>query len=116
MSDAGQLRRQRHAVKCDLHQTRNATKPSTDYAELILCNLRMALWLLWLSLRAESLAIFRREQEAKDHVPEVARIRFQRIKPVLESGRIRVAPQVPKVLHRYERRVKEVIRHDLTLD
>ena len=56
--------------------------------------------------RAKSLEILGREEEAKDHVPEIARIRVQRVQPVLKSNRIRVAPQVAKVLHRHKRAIE----------
>src|SRR6185437_11044581 len=104
----------------------DTTKPSTDYAEKILC---ICGWLCCLcglcpflandgpsSSRPESLAILGREEEAKDHVPEVIWIGVQRVEPVLESDRVRVAPQIPKVLHRYERPVEELICHYLALD
>src|SRR5690349_24284610 len=72
--------------------------------------------LLWLKSRPESLAILGREEEAKDHVPEVVWIGVQCVEPVLESNRVRVAPQIAKVLHRYERSVEELIGHGRALD
>ena len=49
-------------------------------------------------------------------MPGVARIRIYRIKPVLESDRVRVAPQVTKVLHRHKRSIEELIPNRLALD
>src|SRR6185369_12463089 len=71
---------------------------------------------LMFTLRAESLEILGREEEAKDHVPEIARIRVQRVEPVLVSNRVRVAPQVAKVLHRHKRTIEELVCHGLVLD
>src|SRR5215208_2659667 len=68
------------------------------------------------TLRAESLAILGREEEAKDHVPEIARIRVQRVQPVLKSYRVRIAPQVSKVLHRHKRPVEEPVSNRLALN
>src|SRR6185369_11087300 len=62
---------------------------------------------------AEPLAVLRREEEAKDHVPGVARIRVYRVEPVLESNRVRVAAQVTKVLHRHQRPIEELIPNRL---
>src|SRR5690349_15075421 len=65
---------------------------------------------------AGSLAVLGREDEAKDHVPEIARIGVQRVEPVLESDRVRVAPQITKVLHRHKRTIEELICDRLVLD
>ena len=48
---------------------------------------------------SEALSVFGGIDEAEDHVTEVARISVQRVQPVLETDRVRVAPQVTKVLH-----------------
>src|SRR6185503_10594704 len=71
----------------------------------------------WLKtvLWTESLAIFRREQETKNHVPEIAGIGIQRVEPVLEPNRVRVAPQVTKILHRHERTIEEPVGNRLAL-
>src|ERR1041385_2423327 len=61
------------------------------------------------NLRAEAAAVFGGEDEAEDHVPEVARIVRQRCDPVGVANRIRVAAQVSEVLHRYKRTDEKLV-------
>ena len=61
------------------------------------------------------MAIFCREQETKNHVPEIAGIGIQRVDPVLESNRVRVPPQVTKLLLRHKRTIEEPVRNGLAL-
>src|SRR5262245_39117561 len=72
-------------------------------------------YMTYKALRSESLAILSREEETKDHVPEVVGIRVQRVQPVLKSNSVRVAPQVTEVLHRHKRTIEELVRNSLAL-
>src|SRR6185503_4474597 len=67
-------------------------------------------------LRSKSLPIFRREEEPKDHVPEVTRISVQCVEPVLEAYCIRIAPQVTEILHCHEFTIEEPVPDQLAFD
>src|SRR6185369_11370456 len=58
---------------------------------------------------SESTAVFVGEEEAEDHVTEVARVVVKRCDPVVEANRIRIAAQVTKILHRYKRSNEEFV-------
>src|ERR1041384_8420774 len=65
---------------------------------------------LWQSLRSEALTILRREEKSKDHVTEITGIGIQSIQPVLKTHRVRIAPQVTKILHCHKRSIEHTIR------
>src|SRR5438034_4382078 len=52
--------------------------------------------------RSEAATGFWRVKESKDHVTVVARIRVQGCDPVVVASRVRITPQVSKILHRYK--------------
>ena len=60
------------------------------------------------NLRAEAAAVFVGEDEAEDHVTEVARVVSKRCDPVVVTNRVRIAAQVAEVLHRHERADEEL--------
>ena len=65
---------------------------------------------------SEAVTVFVGEDEAEDHVPEVARIGGERGDPVVISNRVRVAPQVTKIPHRHECTDEELVLHLRWLD
>src|ERR1041385_1985531 len=67
-------------------------------------------------LRAEAAAIFGGEEEAEDHVAEVARIVGKCCDPVVVTNRIGIAPEISEVLHRHKRADEKLIFNSFALD
>src|ERR1041385_4975738 len=87
------------------------------YSHRLLAKTARNLWLLEKSeLGLEPVAILGRVNKTEDHMAEVARIRVQRVDPVLEADRVRIASQVAEVLHRHKPAIEELIKHRLALD
>ena len=62
------------------------------------------------------MAILLGKDKAEDHVPGIVGVGCQRSDPVVVANRVRIAPQVTKILYRHKRADEKLIRNRLQLD